>query len=143
MVMSTEPGTVFPILLRHVRSGFGGAFGDGRQWMSWIHERDFVRAVAWLIDRDDVAGPVNVTAPQPMPQREFLRALRDAGGAPFGLPVARWMLEIGAYFLRTDSELVLKSRRVVPGRLLDLGFGFDFPSWPAAARDLVARRRGT
>ena len=82
-------------------------------------------------------------APGPLPQRELARILRRAAGNPLGLPAAAWMLELGALALRTDTELLLKSRRVVPGRLLAAGFRFDFPAWEAAARELVARRRGT
>lgn len=109
--------------------------------MSWIHDRDFVRAVAWLLEHDEIEGPVNLAAPEPLPQRDFMRALRRAVGAPFGIPASRWMLELAAIVLRTDPELLLKSRRVVPGRLLASGFRFEFPSWPEAARDLVERRR--
>jgi hypothetical protein len=130
------------VLLRLVRLGLGGAAAGGRQYVSWIHERDFVRAVDWLIAHDDVAGPVNVAAPEPLPHRDFMRALREAWGARVGLPAARWMLEAGALALRTETELVLKSRRVVPGLLLDRGMRFEHQAWPAAARDLVAAYRG-
>jgi NAD dependent epimerase/dehydratase family enzyme len=133
---------VLDVLLRLTRLGLGGAIAGGRQYVSWIHERDFVRAVDFLIERDDIAGPVNLAAPEPLPQRDFMAALRAAWGAPFGLPATAWMAEIGAWLLRTDTELVQKSRRVVPGRLLDAGFTFEFPRWPEAARDLVDRRRG-
>ena len=68
-----------------------------------------------------------------------MHALREAAGVRFGLPATRWMLEVGAFVLRTETELVLKSRRVVPGRLLEAGFAFEQPDWPAAARDLVSR----
>jgi len=84
---------------------------------------------------------VNIAAPQPLPQREFMAALRAASGTRIGLPVTRWMAKVGAVFLRTDTELTFKSRRVVPGRLNDAGFSFDFPEWPAAARDLINSRR--
>jgi uncharacterized protein len=142
MVMSREPGTVFEVLLRLARLGLGGAMAGGGQYMSWIHERDFVRALEFLIEREELSGPVNVCAPGPLPQRELARILRRAAGNPLGLPAAAWMLELGALALRTDTELLLKSRRVVPGRLLAAGFRFDFPDWEAAARELVARRRG-
>jgi uncharacterized protein len=89
-----------------------------------------------------VSGPVNVAAPHPLPNAAFMRALRDAWGARAGLPAARWMLEVGAVLMRTETELVLKSRRVVPGRLLEEGFEFRFPHWPAAARDLCEQWRG-
>ena len=100
-----------------------------------------MRAVHWLIAHPELDGPVNLAAPHPLPNREFLRDLRRAWGMPVGLPAARWMLEIGAWFLRTETELILKSRRVVPTRLERSGFGFHFPSWPEAARDLCRRWR--
>jgi NAD dependent epimerase/dehydratase family enzyme len=111
----------------------------GRQFVSWIHECDFVRAIAFLIARDDLAGAINLSAPDPLPQRDFMAALRTARRVRVGLPATKWMVEAGAFFLRTDTELLLKSRRVVPRRLLEAGFTFDFPTWPAAAADLVAR----
>ena len=109
--------------------------------MSWIHGADFVRVVALLIERVDISGPVNIAAPNPLPQRDFMAALRAASGTRIAPPATRWMAEIGAFFLRTDTELTLRSRRVVPGRLRDAGFAFEFPEWPAAAADLVARWR--
>jgi hypothetical protein len=121
------------------RAGLGGTIAGGRQFVSWIHERDFTRAIELLIARDDLDGPVNLASPSPLPQRDFMAALRAAKGMRLGLPATKWMVEIGAFFLRTDSELILKSRRVVPGRLLDAGFRFDFPEWAPAAQDLVAR----
>jgi NAD dependent epimerase/dehydratase family enzyme len=141
MTMSPDPGGVFDVLLALVRRGLGGQAGDGRQYVSWIHERDFVRACQFLIDRDDLAGPVNLAAPNPLPNADFMRALREAWGVRIGLPATKWMLEIGTFLMRTESELVLKSRRVVPRRLLDAGFTFDFPTWPEAARDLVRQWR--
>ena len=136
MVMSPDPGGVFAVLLRLVRWRLGGAAGNGRQYVSWIHETDFVRAVSWLIQHEDFEGPVNLAAPNPLPNADFMRVLRQAWGMRIGLPATRWMLEIGAFFLRTETELILKSRRVVPGRLLQAGFTFQFPQWPEAARDL-------
>lgn len=139
IVMSPDPGGVFSILLRLVRWRLGGAAGDGRQYVSWIHDVDFVRAVKWLIEHDDIDGAVNLAAPNPLPNAEFMRTLRQAWGAGFGLPARRWMLEVAAVFHRTETELILKSRRVVPGRLLQAGFSFQFSTWEAAARDLCRR----
>ncbi|MDT3398664.1 DUF1731 domain-containing protein [Streptomyces sp. B1866] len=141
MVMSPDRGGVFDVLSWLARLGLGGPVAGGRQYVSWIHDRDFVRAVEFLVARDDLAGPVNLAAPGPLPQRELMRALRAAWGVPVGLPATRWMAEIGAFALRSDTELLLKSRRVVPGRLREAGFGFDFPDWPQAAADLVGRAR--
>jgi uncharacterized protein (TIGR01777 family) len=142
MTMSPDRGGVFDVLLGLVRWGLGGTSGNGRQYVSWIHDRDFVRAVDWLIDHSELAGPVNLTAPNPVPNAEFMRTLRAAWGIGFGLPAMQWMLEIGAFLMRTETELVLKSRRVVPARLLQSGFVFEFPTWREAAHDLCRRRRG-
>jgi uncharacterized protein (TIGR01777 family) len=141
MAMSPDRGGVFDVLLGLVRRGLGGASGDGRQYVSWIHDRDFVRAVSWLIDHDEFTGPVNLASPNPLPNREFMRALRAAWGIRFGLPAAKWMLELGALVMRTETELILKSRRVVPGRLARSGFEFLFPTWAEAASDLCRRWR--
>jgi uncharacterized protein len=136
VVMSPDRGGPFDILLMLVRRGLGGRSGDGRQYVSWIHERDFIASIEWLIARDDISGIVNLAAPNPLPNADFMRALRQAWGTPIGLPATAWMLEIGTFLMRTETELVLKSRRVIPGRLLHEGFRFAFPSWPEAARDL-------
>jgi uncharacterized protein (TIGR01777 family) len=139
MAMSPDRGGIFDVLLRLVRFGLGGASGSGRQFVSWIHEVDYVRAIDYLIDKEEIAGCVNIAAPAPLPNSEFMGVLRHAWGRRTGLPAAKWMLEIGAIFLRTETELILKSRRVVPGRLLASGFQFRFPDWPSAAQDLVQR----
>jgi uncharacterized protein len=94
-----------------------------------------------LIEREELSGPVNLASPNPVPNAEFMRALREAWGIAIGLPAAEWMLEIGAIFLRTETELILKSRRVTPGLLADGGFKFQFPAWPESARDLCRRWR--
>ncbi len=136
MTLSSDAGGVFDTLVGLVRRGLGGSAGDGRQFMSWIHYEDFVAAVRWLIDREDIEGVVNLAAPDPLTNADFMRVLRKAVGVPLGLPASNWMLEIGAILMRTETELILKSRRVVPARLLECGFTFRFPSWSDAARDL-------
>jgi len=141
IVLSPDRAGVFDTLLGLVRRGLGGTAGDGRQYISWIHDLDFARAVFWLMEHEEIAGPVNLAAPEPLPNSEFMRALREAWGTKVGLPATEWMLEVGAVFLRTETELILKSRRVVPGRLLQEGFVFQFPEWPEAARDLCRRWR--
>jgi uncharacterized protein (TIGR01777 family) len=141
MTMSPDRGGIFDLLLRLVRFGLGGSAGSGRQYVSWIHAADFVRAIEWLIDRDDFEGPVNLAAPNPVPNVEFMRELRNAWGQSFGLPAREWMLEIGALILRTETELILKSRRVISGRLSQAGFTFQFPNWSEAARDLCGQWR--
>jgi len=139
IVMNPDQGSTFDILLRLVRFGLGGRAGDGKQFVSWVHDRDLVAAVLWLIKHEEVEGPVNIASPNPLTNSEFMQALRSAWGIRFGLPASQLMLELGAFVLRTETELILKSRRVIPGRLLKSGFAFQFPHWPEAARDLCAR----
>jgi uncharacterized protein len=141
IVMGVERGGIFDVLLGLVRHGLGGTAGDGRQMVSWIHERDFARVVHWLIEREDTAGVVNVTSPRAVSNAEFMRALRRAWGTSIGLTATAWMLAIGARLLGTEPELVLKSRWSVPRRLLESGFRFQWTRWEDAARDLCDRWR--
>lgn len=141
ITLSPAPGNAFAVLSNLVRVGLGGKQGNGRQWISWIHEEDFARAVEFLIAREDLHGPVNITSPNPEHNRDFMSILREAWEMPNGLPAPRPVLELAAYFMRTETELVLKSRRVIPTRLLEAGFQFDFPNWPHAAQDLVEKWR--
>lgn len=141
MVMSPDRGSVFDYLLWLSRVGLGGPVAGGDQYVSWIHGADFVRAVLFLVERSDLSGPVNLAAPGPVPQRELMRVLRGAWGRRPGLPATKWMAGLGAWALRSDPELLLKSRRVVPGRLLDAGFEFAHPTWESAATGLVAEVR--
>ena len=141
MTMSPDQGGIFAHLLGLVRCGLGGRAGDGRQFISWIHEYDFIRAIRFLIGTHDLNGVVNICSPNPLPNSEFMRELRRAWRTRIGLPAPKWMLEVGTFFMRTETELILKSRRVVPGRLLQHGFEFQFPNWRDAAADLCVRYR--
>ncbi len=141
MTFSPDRGGVFDVFLRLVRLGLGGTTLPGTQFVSWIHEVDFIRSVEFLIARQEISGTVNLASPLPLPNREFLGVLRKAWGTRFGVPTANWMLEMGTFLLRTESELVLKSRQVIPGRLLDAGFEFRYPKWDQAAEELVLRWR--
>jgi uncharacterized protein (TIGR01777 family) len=141
MVMSPDQGGIFDTLLRLVRFGMGGRAGSGNQFVSWIHAFDFCNAIDFLIQNETWSGVVNLASPQPLQNMEFMKALRQAWGTTIGIPATEWMLEVGALFLRTETELILKSRRVIPGRLTGSGFKFRFPDWPGAAKDLVNRWR--
>lgn len=141
IIMSPDHGGPFDMLLKLVRFGLGGTCGDGKQFISWIHDQDFVQAVVWLIQQQELDGPLNLAAPNPLPNAEFMRTLRKAWGQPIGLPAAEWMLELGAWLLRSETELILKSRRVIPSRLLESGFTFQYPGWAEAACDLCDRWR--
>lgn len=135
------PGTdgIYGAFAGLAKLGLGGAHGNGRQYVSWIHIEDFCAALEFLLGRPDLSGPVNLAAPDPRPNREFQAALRRSLGIPFGLPSPEWLLEIGAFFRRTESELLLKSRRVVPERLIEAGYAFRFPKLEPALADLAKR----
>jgi uncharacterized protein len=141
MIMSPDRDGIFDTLLGLVRKGLGGTCGDGKQYISWMHEADFINAVYWLIEHEELSGAVNLCSPNPLPNAEFMKILRNAYGTKIGLPAFEWMLEIGAIFLQTETELILKSRRVVPTRLLGSGFKFEFPDWREAAEELCKRSR--
>jgi NAD dependent epimerase/dehydratase family enzyme len=137
--MSVEEGSVFDVMGSLARRGLMGTAGSGRQFVSWIHGLDFVCALEFLIEHEEIDGAINVASPNPIPNADFNRILRRASGAKFGLLTPTWALEIGALLMGTETELILKSRRVVPGRLLKAGFEFRFPSWQEAATDLAGR----
>ncbi len=141
LTLSPDRGGIFDTLLGLVRRGLGGRVASGRQMVSWLHDADYIAAVDWLIANEHMNGIVNLAAPNPLPMDDFMRALRHAWGIPIGLPSTRWMLEIASFFMQTETELILKSRYVLPGRLLAEGFEFQYPLWPAAADDLCARWR--
>jgi uncharacterized protein (TIGR01777 family) len=139
MVLGLGQNSVFPVLRRLTKFGLGGRQGSGNQFVSWIHIEDFCRAIEWLIVHEDLSGPINQCAPNPLPNAEMMKIFREVCGMPIGLPATEWMLEIGAFFLRTETELIFKSRRVVPGRLLESGFKFHFPTFREALGDLEQR----
>lgn len=139
MALGRARNSVLPNLLRLGRLGLGGNLAGGRQFVSWIHEWDFCRAVEWIIDHKDLIGPVNLAAPNPVTNAEFMGVIRKVSRVPFGLPAPRWLLEIGAFLMRTETELVIKSRRVAPGKLLASGFSFRHPHLLPAVEELVAQ----
>ncbi len=139
MVFAADKGGVYRTLRGLTQWGLGGPIAGGHQFISWIHEADFCNSVQWLIDRDDSSGPVNLASPNPIPQREMMRIIRRECGVPFGLPATRRMLEFAAFVHRTEAELILKSRRVVPGRLLAAGFQFRLPRMEDAVREIEGR----
>ena len=141
IVMEPHTHSTFALLSDLVRMGLGGTNGNGAQMVSWIHDLDLARSVEFLIARDDLDGIVNIGSPNPLPNRDFMRALRDAWNVKIGLPSTPSMLRIGAFLMNSETELVLKSRWVMPARMLEAGFTYEFPTWPDAAIDLVRRTR--
>lgn len=143
IVFGTVEGGVFRIMRTLAKLGLGGRMGSGRQFVSWIHEHDFCRAIEWVLSREELSGPVNIAAPNPLTNAEMMASVRRVCGAPFGAPFGapaeKWMLEIGAFFMRTETELLLKSRCVIPGKLSASGFHFQFEHFEAAIRELEHR----
>jgi len=118
---------------------FGGKTRSARQRFSWVHIEDVHRAIEFLISRSEIADPVNVSSPNPVDNRELMATLRRVLGVRIGIPLFGWMLELGAFAIRTETELLLKSRWVVPSRLLAAGFEFEFPKIEGALRDILHR----
>jgi uncharacterized protein (TIGR01777 family) len=135
MVMG-KGGGVLPVMTKLVKARLGGKMGSGNQFISWIHEEDFLNAMEHLIQHETSFGPYNFAAPTPLPNREFMRLMRKELNVTIGLPAAEWMLEIGAFFIKTETELILKSRRVVPTKLLNEGFLFKYPTVEVALKNL-------
>ena len=140
MVMANEPGTVYQVLSTLTRWGLDGAMGHGTQRVSWIHIEDLLRAVDFLIADPFLTGVFNVSAPDFPDNGRMMSIFRTVVGMPLGLPAARWMLELGARMLRTETELVLKSRWAEPLRLRDEGFRWRWGRMADAVADLEARR---
>jgi NAD dependent epimerase/dehydratase family enzyme len=145
LVMAANPGGFFSIFSRIARLGLGGAQGRGDQRLSWIHELDFSRAIDLLLANPEISeetkGIVNLAAPEAPTNREFMRTLRRAWHMPVGIPAPEVLMRPVLWAIRSEPELVFKSRWVAPALLLKHGFQFDFPDWQSAAADLVARSR--
>ncbi|MBF8456111.1 TIGR01777 family protein [Kaistella sp. G5-32] len=130
-------GGAFPKFVQISNLGLGGAQGKGNQLMSWIHIEDFCKAIAFIIDNENIKGSINVTAPNTLPNKEMMTLLRKKVKAPFGIPAPVWLLEIAAIFIKTETELMLKSRNVFPQKLIDAGFEFSNPNFNKALETLI------
>ena len=135
IVLGKNGGAFIP-LKNLAKTGFGGKQGSGNQFVSWIHEDDFANAAAFIIEKE-ISGIINVVSPEPVQNTVFMQKLRKSVGFPFGIPLNKFFLEIGAFFIRTEPELILKSRNVVPKRLLENGFQFKFGDIDTAFRNLL------
>ena len=113
-------------LLNLAKIGLGGKQGNGKQFVSWVHLYDFAKSIDFLIHKEHISGVINCAAPNPIPNEHFMKVIRQSVGRSWGLPATKWMLEIGAVFLRTQTELILKSRKVISKRLEEEGFEFDY-----------------
>lgn len=130
-------GGAFPKLKMLTRFGLGGKQGRGNQNVSWIHINDFCRAVAFILENENISGEINITAPNPLSNEEFMKKLRKQMKIPFGFNAPVWQLEIASIFLNTETELLLKSRNVYPEKLIKSGFEFTYANIESAFNDLV------
>lgn len=137
LVLGKKEG-VFPRLGNLTRFGLGGRQGNGKQWVSWIHETDVCRIVEWIANHPEVNGTINCTAPGPVKNKDFMAVIRKAYGMPLGLPSPEWLLEMGAIIIGTETELILKSRWVLPEKLLKTGFQFQYPDISSAIDEIVS-----
>ena len=128
---------VFPRLLNLLKYGLGGQQGNGRQYVSWIHEADISRMTEWLLEHHEMSGIINATAPNPVKNAEQMRLIREVYGKRFALPAPKWLLAIGAIVIGTETELILKSRWVLPARLMEAGYQFKFPGMKEAIEDCL------
>ena len=139
IVLGRNGGALKP-LKTLVLAGLGGRQGSGSQYVSWIHEQDFVSIIDFIISHEETSGIYNVTSPNPVPNDEFMKAIRMTLKMPGGIPTPRWLLSLGALIIGTETELVLKSRRVVPARLTAAGYKFKFDNIQSALYDLCERK---
>lgn len=130
----------FPSLLRLTRLGFGGKVGNGKQIFSWIHIGDYFRIVEFLIQNDSITGVVNCTSPAPLSNAALMKEMRSKVKIPFGLPAPEFAVRIGAFFIGTESSLLLDSTNIYPERLLNAGFKFKFGDISTAISDLVSSK---
>jgi len=135
IVLGKEGGAFIP-LKTLAKIGFGGKQGRGNQFISWIHEEDFANAVDFILQKK-IDGIINIVSPKPIRNTDFMQKLRKAVGFPFGIPMSNFFLEIGSFLIRTETELVLKSRNVIPKRLLENGFQFKFGDIDEAFENLI------
>lgn len=136
IVLGKNGGAFIP-LKKLTQFGLGGKNGNGKQFISWIHEKDFARAIAFIIEKE-LSGSINVVAPKPIRNEEFMKKLQKAIGIPFGLPIPKSLLEFGAKIIKTETELVLKSRNVIPKRLTENGFEFEFSDLENIFKNLLS-----
>ena len=122
-----------------LKFGLGGQQGNGKQMYSWVHIQDVCRMIEWAFENKEIEGVYNCCSPNPLPNKDFMKTLRKVCGYKIGLPAYEWMLKIGAAIIGTETELILKSRWVLPTKALQSGFKFQYPELEAALRDIVEK----
>ncbi len=139
IVIGKEPGGAMEYLINLSKLWLGGTQGSGQQFISWVHLEDFGRIVEFLIEQEHISGVINCAAPNPVTNQTFMKELRNAVGRSWGLPIPKFLLEVGAIFLRTQTELVLKSRKVVSKRLEEEGFQFKYATIQTAFKEICEK----
>jgi len=130
-------GGAYPVLRKLTRWFLGGTQGNGKQFLSWIHIEDFCKAVNFIVNNQQIVGPINVVNPKAVSNEKFMKLMRKSLKRPFGINQPKWLLELGAKVVKTETELLLKSRNVFPERLLDLGFKFDYNAVDYSLKNLA------
>jgi uncharacterized protein (TIGR01777 family) len=139
MAITLGMGGVIIPYLNLCKFGLGGKQASGNQMFSWIHIEDVCRAVEFLIEKEDIEGAYNLSSPNPVTNKVFMKTLREVTHTKIGLPAYKWMLKLGAFLIGTETELILKSRWVVPTKLLQLGFKFKHPQLKEAFENIITK----
>ncbi|MCJ8328625.1 MAG: TIGR01777 family protein [Lentisphaeria bacterium] len=141
MVFDTAAGGPYDHMKEAVQLGFGKGIGDGNQYVSWIHGHDLCRAIDFMLMHKELEGNINISSPQPIPNADFMKIIADSQKPLFRMRCPNWLLSLGVIVKQTEKELVLKSRRVVPKRLLDAGFHFHYADFVDAEKELSSRTK--
>ncbi len=136
LVLGKKEG-VFPRLVNLVKFGLGGRQGSGKQWVSWVHELDVVGMIEWIATHQGIEGIINCTSPKPLRNDAFMKIIRQEYHMPIGLPSPKWLLEAGALVIGTETELILKSRWVLPDNIQRSGYVFRLPELRDAVKELL------
>ncbi len=142
IVLGKHGGALIP-LQKLTQFGLGGKQGSGHQKVSWIHEKDFANAVEFLLENQQLEGVFNLSVPTPTDNKTLMKTLRKIMNKPFGIAHPKWLLELGAMLIRTETELILKSRNVIPKRLLDQAFSFEYDNLEIALNHLLKSPKKT
>ena len=139
MAITLGPGGILIPFFNLLKFGLGGRQASGKQMFSWVHIEDTCRMIEWIYDNKQVEGTYNCSSPHPVTNEEFMRTLRKLTGHLIGLPAFEWMLRVGAPIIGTELELILKSRWVVPVKILETGFQFKYPLLEQALKDVISK----
>jgi uncharacterized protein (TIGR01777 family) len=130
-------GSVMKPFKNLIKFGLGGKQGNGKQMFSWLHIRDLFNIILFIRDNPQLTGAYNCSSPNPVDNNTLMKTIRESMGVKLGLPAYEWMLKIGAFLIGTETELILKSRWVIPERLLEAGYKFEYPEIKPAIQSII------